>query len=193
MNALRVIVVAPPGDPHGSKSARSRARRAAKARDRDAEDILSVRRPCAPLQVRVAARGMWSAKPTPMATSVFRIVLMTSLVLDVLFGGFMLLLPIARLLPSADATTLATLNGASVDSGGLALLSAWCAGLALRWLPRAPAQSVALAGGLGVFMIAMAVLRAAHGGWMSLVFDGLRGAAVLGSIALLGSGCGRRR
>jgi hypothetical protein len=122
-----------------------------------------------------------------MAISVFRIVLMTCLVLDVLFGGLLLLVPIERLLPAADASTLAMLHGASVDAGGLAFLSAGCAGLALRWLPRQPAQSIALAAGLGVFMVAMALLRAAHGGWMSLLFDGLRGAALLGSIALLGS------
>lgn len=122
-----------------------------------------------------------------MAISVLRIVLMTSLALDVLFGGFALLLPIERLLPNADAATVAMLDGASVDSGGVALMSAWCAGLALRWLPRQPAQSLALASGLGVFMIAMALLRAVHGGWMSLLFDGLRGAALLGAIAWLGS------
>lgn len=127
-----------------------------------------------------------------MAPSVLRIVLMTSLVLDVLFGGVALLLPIERVLPNADAATLAMLEGASVDSGGVALMSAWCAGLALRWLPRQPAQSIALASGLGVFMIGMALLRAAHGGWMSLLFDGLRGAALLGCIAWLGSSAGRR-
>lgn len=125
-----------------------------------------------------------------MPVSLLRIVLLTSLILDVLFGGFALLLPIERMLPNADATTLAMLRGASIDGGGLALLSAVCAGFALRWLPRQPAQSVALATGLGVFLIAMSLLRAAHGGWMSLLFDGLRGAALLGTIAFAAS---RRR
>lgn len=117
-----------------------------------------------------------------MAISVFRIVLMTCLVLDVLFGGLVLLLP--TLLP-ADATTHTMMRGALVDSGGLALMSAMCAAFALRWLPRQPAQSIALAAALGVFLIAMAVLRTVHGGWMSLLFDGLRGVSLLGSIAWL--------
>lgn len=93
-----------------------------------------------------------------MRSTVFRIVVASTMVLQLLYGLAALLVPLAMLCGRFDRVSAREFFADAIQGGTATLLVAWCLRTSLRWLPTQAGHAIALSLAVGTMFVARGML-----------------------------------